>query len=63
MVLGTGSRRCAEFEGAHPGLGGLIDVMDIKSEGIPLKAHKRKSQMAPGPVGAEACTGECASQI
>lgn len=30
MVLGTGSRRCAEFEGAHPGLGGLIEVMDIK---------------------------------
>lgn len=30
MVLGTGSRRCAEFEGACPGLGGPIEVMDMK---------------------------------
>lgn len=32
--------------------------------GFLLKYHKRKSQMAAGlGRGAEACTGECASQI
>lgn len=65
MVLGTGSRRCAEFEGACLGLGGPIEVMDMKRvKDSCLSTTSTSHRWAAGlGWGAEACTGEYASQI